>query len=196
MEYLKFGLIGITVLGFLFQAFRRLRDDYGEQRVVGASVLGVFFCSFFWWIGGKYELGIFAILMGIIVLLFWLSTHSGWRFWPTLESITIPGLEALIIAQTATLIDNFSWSLIFRAAASLIALFSCFFWRNYRRFSWYPSGRSGFLFLAALTTLSLIMLPLDFWQKRLLELGVWGIMLIAGLSGIILLSGKKSARVN
>jgi len=191
MEYLRFGLVGIAALVFLFQVFCRFRDDYGEQRVVGASVLGVFFCSFFWWIGREYGLGFFAALAGIIILLFWLSRYSGWRFWPALESITIPGLEALIIAQTAALIDNFSWPLVFRAAALLITLFSCFFWRNYRRFSWYPSGRSGFLFLAALTTLSLIMMPLDFWQKRLLELGIWGIILMAGLSGIILLSGKE-----
>lgn len=181
MEYLKSGLVGLSILFFLFQVFCQLRDDYLEKDIVRASVIGGLISGLFWWSAKKYELGLIPILLGVLLTIYFFSRYYSWRFWATLEQIAVAGVISLIIAY-AYGVD---------VIPCLLTLATNLFWRNYRRFSWYPSGKAGFLFLANLASLSLFNSILDFWQGRLIKLVGQAIVFILCLISLILLSDKR-----
>jgi len=186
MEHLRLGLVGLAVLFFLFQIFRKLKEDYDDEEVVKASLLGVVVCFSLWWLGKRYELGLFAILMGLVIVVFIFSHYYSWRFWEVLESAALPGLVSLFIAKFI------QWE----SAVYLLVILSNLVWRNYRRFSWYPSGKMGFLFLVNLAILSLFNILLDFWQQRLLKSVVWLVVFLICLGVALLLSGRKKETKN
>lgn len=181
MEYLEKGLIGFSILFFLFQAFNRLKGDYQEGEIVKASLLGIIIALFFRFLGEEYQLGPILALAALVLVVYFFSKFSSWRFWEVLEAVTLPGLVSLLIVQVNRI----------EAIVYLLTIGTNVFWKNYRNFFWYPSGRVGFLFLANLGTLSFFHLILDFWQRRLLKLGVWSIALLISLIGLALLSGRK-----
>jgi len=185
---------GVTILSlllFLFQAFRRLRQDYSEEEVVKASILGLLIGAPGCFLVEGIDADFFIALLVVVLVVYLFSLRFKWHFWATLEALTSAGLGAVLLTQLSKLAFKFSFFELTRTGAYLVAFLSGFYWRNYRRFSWYPSGKSGFFFLASLATLALLMIPLDFWQKRLLELGVWVGLLTVDVAIVLLLSERK-----
>lgn len=180
-----------SLLLFLFQVFRRLRQDYPEEEVVKASVLGLVLGITTWYLvrGGNFSL--VMILLVIIFVVYLFTLRAQWHFWATLEVLTTPGLETVLLFQLARLVIHSTLVEWVRGGIYLLTLLSGYYWRRYRQFSWYPSGKSGFFFLASLATLALLMALLDFWQRRLLELGVWMTLLTVSLIAIWSLSGRE-----
>jgi len=182
MEHLKTGLTVLAIILFLFSFFRRLRHDYGEDEVVRASIIGLIVGAVFWLFGKKVN--ILFPLPPVLTLIFVAGLFCrlrSWRFWSTLETVAIPGLISLVLA-------SFDQRQII---VYLLILLSNLYWRNYRRFSWYPSGRAGFLFLINLALVSLANVLLDFGPGRLIELTVWLVLLLTSLIILVLISGRK-----
>lgn len=181
MKQLETGLLILSIFYFLFQAFRRLREDYPREDIVKASLLGGVVGGGLWWLTKSIDLGYLPILLSIVLVVFLFSRYRSWRFWHVVEIIIVPGLISLIVF----------WPYRLESIPLLVTLISNLLWRNYRRFHWYPSGRVGFLFLADLAILSLLNSILDFYQGRLIKLGVQITILLISLIGIVLLSGVK-----
>lgn len=181
----------LSLLFFLFQMFRNLRRDYPEEEIVRASALGLLIAIPGCLLVAEADLRFFVALLTTILVVYFFSLQSKWHFWATLEALTTPGLIAVLLIQLSKQVLNFSLFELGRGAAYFLTLLSGLYWRNYRRFSWYPSGKSGFFFLASLGTLALLMIPLDFWQRRLLELGIWAMLLTSSVVMILLLSGRE-----
>jgi hypothetical protein len=168
---------------FLFQIFRLLQKDYPEEQIVKASVLGISLAVGFGYLN-KYlglNLIVFELILTSVLVVYIFCLSLDWRFWPVLELITWPGLVCLAVAFAGQL----------QGIVYLLAILVSFYWKNYRNFFWYPSGRVGFFFLINLNFIAFFHLVLDFWQQRLVELIVWSVVLLLGISGIVLLSGRE-----
>ena len=182
MDYLSIGLTIFSLLLFLFLIFRKLRHDYPQDEIVRASIIGLIIGVIFWFLGGKIGLiSPLSFVVSLLIVVWYFSKFRSWRFWASLEAMTMPGLVSLAIVSFNKM----------EAIGYILALVSNLFWRNYRRFHWYPSGRAGFLFLINLIVFSLFSLVLDFWQGRLLELTVWPLVLLISLISLVLISGRK-----
>ncbi len=168
---------------FLFQAYRLLKDDYPENQIVKASLLGLAISLAWQYLVNLVglHLHLFGYLMAVTVVVFVFSTSLDWRFWPIMETLAWPGLVSLAVAY-AGLVEGVVY---------LIFVLSGFIWKNYRNFRWYPSGRVGFFFLINLILIAIFQIGLDFWQRWLIELSVWSLVLVSGISGIVLLSGRE-----
>ena len=178
----RLGLIIFSTLLFNFISFTRLKKEYPEQEIVKFSLLSLLaavafcwllsFCSFF------DEL---PVIISIVLVVFIFSKKFNWRFWSVVENLISPGLICLAIASLLSL----------RSIAYIIVFLSNFFWRNYRNFSWYPSGKIGFVFLVDMVFFSVMSLGFSFWLGRIIEIITWFLVLVAGIIGLIILSEEK-----
>jgi len=183
MENLRLGLQILAGFIFLFQSFRLLREEYREEQVVKASVVGVGLFFGFTYLSNflNLNLRIFYLVLSLLLTVLFFEINAEWRFWYVVEKLTWPALVSLALAFVGTI----------EGVVYLLAVLASFYWRNYRNFLWYPSGKVGFFFLINLIFIALFHLGLDFWQQRLIELSVWSIGLLGGISGIVLLSGRE-----
>lgn len=180
-----------TVLGpvglfyFLFVAFRRLKEDYPQQEVVKMSLLSILLSGVFFYLVSRVslKLSFTAVLLGLILVVYFFTRQRKWRFWAVMEHLTVPGLITWLIISFG------DW---YQMGAVLVVLLSNLYWQNYRRFSWYPSGKIGFLLLIDLVLFSLIRIGLDFWQNRLIELASWVVVFWLSIAGIIFRAGRSS----
>lgn len=186
MDYLKDGAVIVAVVFFLFQIFRRLRSDYPEREIVRISFLGLIICFILGYFGSQWNLPVFwPILVGVLLTVWFSGWKYSWRFLTTMETIVSPGLISLLLAGFNKI----------ETIGFLIALVSNLYWRSYRRFHWYPSGRGGFIFLVDLVIVSLFNVGLDFYHRRLVELTVWLLMAVVGALFLILISGRRKEHV-
>ncbi len=182
---------GLIWLWLFFQIFRRLKQDYPEEEVVKASILALILGITGYWLLTPWLTDIFIGLLAMVTVVYLFSLRAQWHFWAALERLTFPGLITLLAFRLLDLVSQFSRVGLLEAGTCLLTLVSGLYWRNYRRFSWYPSGKSGFLFLASLITLAGLNGLLDFWQGRLLELGEWSIVIALSLVFLLLLSERE-----
>lgn len=178
--------MGLKILAgfiFLFQAFRLLKEDYPEKQIIKASLLGVVIVFGLNRLGSFINLqsNVFGLILSSALVVYIFSLFAEWRFWMVMEKLTWPGLVSFAIIYVGEL----------HGIIYLAAVLASFYWKNYRNFRWYPSGRAGFFFLINLIFVSLFNIGLDFWYRRLVELFVWSAILVAGISGVILLSGRE-----
>ena len=168
---------------FLFQAYRLLKDDYPEIQIVKVSLLSLVISLAWQYLISLFgvRLHVFGHLIAVVTAVFIFTNRLEWRFWSVMEALTWPGLISLAVAY-AGLIEGVVY---------LIFVLGGFFWRNYRNFRWYPSGKVGFFFLINLIFIAIFQIGLDFWQRWLIELSVWSLVLVSGISGIVLLSGRE-----
>jgi hypothetical protein len=183
MEKLYLGLKILAGFIFLFQSFRLLKEDYSEEQIIKASLLGIILSFGSDRLTGllNLESNVLGLILSTTGVVYILSLFADWRFWTVMEKLTWPGLVSLSIIYAGQL----------HGIIYLAAVLANFFWRNYRSFRWYPSGKVGFFFLINLIFVALFSIGLDFWYRRLVELFVWSVILVAGISGIILLSGRE-----
>jgi len=183
MEQVRLILQVLAGFIFLFQAYRLLKDDYPEVQIVKASLLGLAI-SLFWQYLVNFlglHLYVFGYLIAAVTAIFIFTKSFDWRFWSVMEVLTWPGLVSLAVAYVG----------LIEGVVYLVFVLGGFFWRNYRNFRWYPSGRVGFFFLINLILIAIFQIGLDFWQRWLIELSVWSLVLVSGISGIVLLSGRE-----
>ncbi len=178
-------LIPIAVFYFLFASFRRLRQDYPDQEVVKMSLLTLISSGAFYYLFSRFSLQLYftAGLLGLILVVYYFAQKNNWRFWAVMEHLVIPGLV------TWAVISFGNW---FQMGAVVLVLLTNLYWKNYRRFSWYPSGKIGFLFLIDLVLFSIFRIGLDFWQNRLIELASWVIVFWLSIAGIIFRGGQRA----
>ncbi len=177
-------LIPIAVFYFLFAAFRRLKADYPEQEVVKMSLLFLVLSGLLNYLVSltSFKLSFLVITLSLILVVYLFFQVSNWRFWAVMEALIVPGLITWLMVSFG------DW---YQMGAVALTLLSLFYWQNYRRFSWYPSGKIGFLFLICLVQLGIIQIALDFWQNRLIELASWVVVFWLSIAGIIFRAGQK-----
>lgn len=176
-------LVPLSIFYFLFDTFRRLSKDYPQQEVVKMSFLSLILSGVLYYLVSRFslQLSFTAALLGLVLVVCFFTRQNSWRFWAVLESLSVPGLVTWLLVSFG------DW---FQMGAALVVLLSNLYWQNYRRFSWYPSGKVGFLFLVDLVQFSVIRIGLDFWQNRLIELASWVVVFWLSIAGIIFRAGQ------
>lgn len=144
---------------FLFIFWKRLKEDYASEIVfkTGINILLGMFIGFLLSIRFLQEwffyLEMFGALAGLLLSFFKLKVH----FFESLEAATIgftPWLLAFFLSDS---VINSSLTSFFSFLVILIFIFLFYFLEgNYKRFSWYKSGRVGFVGLASLALFFLV----------------------------------------
>ncbi len=188
MDRIRLGLQILAGFIFLFQSYRVLKDEVPEDQIVKATIFGILLglsLNYLYRLLGL-NLSAFGLILTVVITAYIFHMLSNWRFWLTVEKLTWPGLACLAIGFGGEL----------EGLIYLFAFLISFYWRNYRNFLWYPSGKVGFFFLVNLTFVAFFHLGLDFYHQRLVELIVWSISLVVGIAGIIILSGREKVKPN
>lgn len=155
----------------MYLTWRKLRDDYQEEDLISYGWLAVLGMMLFsrlaygflnwgvwnenWWdwllFWEKPGTNIIAGYLGILLTSWWWTLAKNWKFWSFLEDMT----DNFLILFTLVVVDEIirSWidwrwfgvmGLLILTTVATKILFG-----KYRSFSWYRSGKKGFVFLVA-----------------------------------------------
>lgn len=143
MILLFYPLFFLGVLAFLFFYWQKLKEDYTQDEIFSSGFLIIF-----------------GAILGFIIFNRWLPSFSFWGFFAGgvlfgLYAVSKMNLKGYEVWDGAGL--GFVWLTLFSSLAgkeedflsilpALVSLVVYFlFLKNYRKFSWYPSGKIGFI---------------------------------------------------
>lgn len=201
-------LLGLII--FLYLTWRNLYEDYRDDWLISYGWLSILLM----YVGGKITYGIinwnelnmtFANLGrfwdipgtnlwgGMVLILIWtgwLCKQNEWKLWPFLEDLT--PIYYLFVAFEMG--ENYLRSglnlrpLLWMIIAIIGYLMSSLMRGNYRSFSWYKSGKKGFIFFFTNAVIAILLSVVAFWFKDgwIVVVSYWTIGLIFGVGLVIL----------
>ena len=148
------GVIGGSL--FLFVFWKRLREDYSSSLIFSSGAYFIFMASIFSWLSQLLSrfavensilepagLWFWGSILGFIVAFALSVKKLRLRWVETLEAAILGGAFWLLVVYGANLaLSGF-------AVVALLLILFYFLDKNYKRFSWYKSGRVGFSGLLA-----------------------------------------------
>lgn len=161
-------VIGAVV--FLYLLWRYLRDNYDDQKIIGYSWVallsflisgriayglinwGIWNNNWQDWISiwNKPGMSYISGFIGLSLVTWWYSRKQQWKFLNFAEDISRPFLVyAWFLMTDEWLRTKFDWKILI-----YLVMLVFIFWVNkwlsskYRSFTWYKSGRKGFVLLA------------------------------------------------
>lgn len=161
------NILGVILLFFLL--WKRLKDDYHYEKIfnlgsivlIGVVVVDVatryFLQNYWFWIQ----------VVVILALFLWVLSKQKLKFFESLDALIIGLLPWLGLGYLVDSIKNSSLSSFLSFWIILLFIFAYFFLDSqYRRFTWYRSGRVGFagVVVACLLFISRIILYLIYPQ--------------------------------
>jgi hypothetical protein len=201
-------LLGLII--FLYLTWRNLYEDYRDDWLISygwTSVLIMF-------LGGKLTYGLlnwnklnltfsglwrfweipgtnlWGGLLLILLWTWWLCKKNEWKLWPFLEDLTpIYYLFVAFELGENYLRTGLDWRpLGLMIVAILGYLMSSLLRGKYRSFSWYKSGKKGFIFFFTNAVVALFMSIIAFWFKDgwIVTISYLSVSLIFGLGLVIL----------
>lgn len=210
-----FGILvaaGFAIASFLF--WRNLRGDYVEEEILSLTVwLGLggllvsraayafFHYQLFWRNPGALILwtrfpgfSLTGAALGIgAILVFW-GRKKELDIWPVLDQMIIAGLFLFVLGCLGGWLSDQRLIFLIKTAAGILVLALVkFFLKNYRSFTFYPSGRVGFVGLSGSAIFFSLILALDFFSKSVLLFeGIGFLVIILGSLGLLYQrSGRK-----
>jgi len=200
-----FEIFGFLLCAYIF--WKRLKEDFPAEEIFSLAwpilILGVVlgrlvyilsnfnqfrfnYSSWVFWseLPGLSLPGIF--LAGVLALTFF-SKRKKWDVWLVADSFLPPFLIAVLIINLPILAREPSSLVVARALlAFLVFLVGKGVEKNYRSFSWYKSGRVGFL--ASFLTIAFFgpLLVLDIFLKKALYLEEYLNGLVVVFAGVLL----------
>lgn len=179
-----FAFIGLVL--FSFVVWRKLREDYTDDQIftltlsltviagIGNFLLSQYLAQFPFWPQAVFIfLGLFYLIRKMNMKFF----EAADAFAPAWFIFYLFFLVGVFIEE-GLLLNKYS-----ELFAPIVALLAYqFFQKNYRRFSWYPSGKVGFAGLAALVIFFAIRAPVAIYSSGMVLLG--GI--VDGIASLVL----------
>jgi len=195
---LTIGQIKITplfwalALAFIFSSFsmwkKMIKESYLEKDIFSTQILillgGVIFEILF-----KMSLGIivFGAFLGILMVSAWRFKILAINFWEGLDWLVLPIIYFFFFGGIGLFLNSWQWTAFGYSATSLLGLgLYLYLKKHYRRFFWYKSGKTGFLFWSICFYFSAVLLVLDFLQtKKVYWSEVLWIVLLTSSAGAI-----------
>lgn len=204
--------IGFVIASFLF--WRRLKEDFPEEEIFTLTLwlaLGGLLVSrlayvilhshlfiqnppalFFW---GKYPgFSLLGAVLGILGTLGYFGKKKDWDIWIALDALVPVCLVIFVLGSFGAYLSNREiFYLTFPILGVSVLLIKKFCLVNYRSFSFYPSGKVGFLGLSSMILFFSLILPLDFYKKSVLSLEAIGflVIIVVALGFLYQRSGRK-----
>lgn len=145
----------LTLLGlFLFSFFlwRKLKEDYGSDRIFTFTLwlfIGIF--SGVWLAKGDALLSSWLPVIGTTLVSLYFIRRYSFRPFELLDALSASWfyLSLFLFSAASLKSEEGKIFLAFASIAAVSLLLHRFFEKRYRRFSWYPSGKVGFVGLGS-----------------------------------------------
>lgn len=209
-----FGLF--TALGFVFASFlfwRNLRGDYLEEEILSLTVylsLGGLLVSRVVYVVAQHQLfwqnpaalilwtkypgfSLTGAALGMGAILIVWGKRQKLDIWPVLDQMVVVSLFLFIFGSLGAWIKSQTFFYLLKALVGLFVLFLAKkFFKKYRSFILYPSGKVGFVGLASNIVFFSLILPLDFFSKGVLLFeGIGFLVIILGSLGLLYLRSER-----
>ncbi|MCL5090892.1 MAG: hypothetical protein M1514_02675 [Patescibacteria group bacterium] len=179
-------VLGLVLGSFLF--WRRLRDDYPEDEIFNLTLwLIIASLVFSWLLGQLFEflIRIFIIqplpwafhlkfsfagaVLGVIFVIVFKGRNLKKNFWEIFDTLVLPFLYLILLGGLGLFFkQNYFFYLIYSFVGLLGLIVYPLVQRKYRSFSWYKSGKTGFLATSFSFLVFFIFFLLAFWQRNIL----------------------------
>lgn len=187
---LFWSLIIATILAS-FSFWRQLKEDYKEEVIfrttLSALASGLFLSRLLFVLLNLGEFGLsfrnfFTLnysnnfyfaggLFGVILAIIWQVKRSKGNAWEVLDALVMPFLYYLIFASVGFFLTKGNgWDLVYLGMGMAGFILYPLSQKNYRSFSWYKSGKTGFLFTFFGLIYCLVFLGLAFLKNDALYL--------------------------
>ena len=212
MSFGIFRTIGLII--FMYLLWRDLRDNYGDEKIINYAWIalagflvggrityglvnwGVWNDSFFSWISvwSKPGTNYLGSYIGLVIVSWLVASKKQWKFLPLLDDIVRPTLVfSCLLMVDEWVRSNFSIkTLVYLVLLVLDVLLVNWLKKRYRSFTWYKSGKKGFVLLFNnlfffLAVFVVLILFKDNWISMVLALII---SLISGV-GLYILKKEK-----
>lgn len=161
-----FGMIIANIFGILllfFFLWKRLKDDYHYEKIFNLAFLILFglLIGFFLSISFAPKFWFWIELLSVSIFFFISIKRQRIKFFESLDGLIIGLLPLLAVNYLVDAVNKSSLSSFLAFWTVLISIFAFFFLdAQYRRFSWYKSGRVGFAGVATVILFFLIRIAL------------------------------------
>lgn len=154
----------IFLAGFLssFAIWRRLKEDYPEEDVY-KLISTVFVLIVVLWIIGRYlGLGLVSAFLGITLSVFVWSKGVHRNIWEVFDTFCFPVLYFFIFGGIGLFLVGFDfWELRYLGVGLVGLIYYLYATKRYRSFSFYKSGKIGFLFWSTSLVLFSLLCVID-----------------------------------
>jgi len=186
---------------FSFLVWRRLKEDYTSETIfsfqfwflfafLSAIAFGFYLHTAFFW---------FSLFFTLLATIF-VSRRKRMRFFEVIDACVMPVFVLLFLISFYLFFSSrFDLSYLVLGVISLFSvILAALFFKYYRHFSWYPSGKTGFaslatffVFILLFTTVALLLPNMLSFQRKLFDaLAGFGISVV-----LIIALYKRSERV-
>lgn len=180
-------LFWALALAFVFSSFsmwkKMVKESYPEEDIFSTQILmflgGIALEMLF-----KRILGItvFGAFLGVLLVSFWRFKVLEINTWEGFDCLTLPIIYFFFFGGIGLFLYTWQWAALGYSVTASFGLGLYLFLKDrYRRFFWYKSGKTGFLFWSICFYLSAVLLVLDFVQTKKLY---WSEVLWMALLGV------------
>lgn len=191
---------------FSFVSWRKLREDY--------DVNSIFTLTLIFLLGGVpaglvlarlLSVGMWGFLLGGLVVSWYAAKKMGFKIFEILDGVVL-GLVWLSLFFQAGFFIRFGWGKYFTNTLYLLIpvlalICARYVFVGYRRFSWYPSGKIGFIGAASGLLYFSLLLLVDFAlslvlssETKLIESGISFLAVFVFFVALYLRSGRQQAQ--
>ncbi|HUW24083.1 MAG TPA: hypothetical protein VMW04_00475 [Patescibacteria group bacterium] len=190
---LFWGLAGATVISS-FAIWRYLKEDYPEEIIFGSSlavgVMALIFSRLFFVLFNLNDFGLSLVnwltlsvrenfslvgaFMGAVLIAYWQNARSKRNPWEFLDALTLPIFFFLVAGGGGTFLTTGRyWSLAYLGLGLWGILTFPWLKRKYRSFTWYQSGKTGFLISFSGSWIFALLFLLAFLENGKIYLSNW-----------------------
>jgi hypothetical protein len=197
-------LLGTVLFSFAF--WRKLKDDYENDEIFTSTLMLLFGGLIGWFVVGRWfePLVFWGFALGFLISGIYATVRLGLKSFETIDSMAWAFFWLWVFVELRVVfmggLGRYGINLLPLTAPILGLFVYRFLDSRYRRFSWYPSGKIGFLGLAsfavyfffraavAFTLFGVLSFPIHFFDGLLSFFLVWAFVL-----AMYLRSGRRRA---
>lgn len=165
-------LVWSLIIAFVFSSFSMWRmmvkEDYKEENIFSTSLFLILVGLVFWRLGKvTINIQIASAFWGVVLVFLWRLRFLQKDFWDGLDTLALPWLIFLFFGGIGSFLTTGNFLLLGYVVIGLLGLIGYPIIKSkYRRFSWYKSGKTGFMFWSSTLVTFFLLFLLDFLLKK------------------------------
>lgn len=191
------GGIFLAIISSSFLLWRRLKEDYPQEKIFQLTLLIAGLSSLLAFAAKTVlKVGIFGAFGGAILGAVLWTKKEKLNTWEVLDALSLGLVLFFLFGGGSLFLTNWNYFNLGFAGVGIGGLLVFLFVRKrYRSFSWYKSGKTGFIFWAVSFFVFLLLFILDFFSGRALYLRkVLSLIIVAFSAGIIYYRSERKLR--